>query len=761
MRRPLATILALLLAAGPALATWSIVVVNLETGEICVASATCIPGLNLRGLTPVLIPEVGGATAQAAGDSIGTRILIHDDLLLGKSPESILAHLADFDSLHYARQYGMIDAQGRVLTYTGNQAADWAGGITGQSGPLVYAIQGNILTGAPVVLEAEQALLNTPGDLSQKVMAAMEAAAAFGGDGRCSCDPMSPTACGSPPPPGSWKSSHIAYYLIARPGDQAGVCNMSGCAKGDFWLTINERDLTFSDPDPIILMRQDYDAWRLALSGRPDAVNSTIHAPTMHVEAGSTSTVAYLLELADIDGVPLTNGGASIAMEHDSRSRGSSSLINVIDNQDGTYVAEIAPGTQVGLDRLRFIVDDGVRPVTLWPPMSLIVHPEEFEPWNDPKPIDGLDTGVNPSHPFLMPDGLTAFFLSTEQGTKGLFRATRTAANNSFGASTQVGFNTFDARRMTDFWMSPDELRITFSFNDPVAGVERLATASRLSISQDFEAPEILQELDSGQGEREPWLSPNEKEIIFSSSRFGSPKLFMAHRLNLEADWFPPTEIDIASSSAGNPVLATGGLNLLHGRPGNSPRISFRNPDGDFAPAGPVPGSLHPTQGELLPSSLNSSDSVLWLTGVAGSTSGVFQAKRQVNTLVAIPNAISASAGGTVSFSLHAGMSWAGKPYILVASASGIQPGTIHLDTALPLVADTVTSMTLSLANGPVLPGSAGQLDNTGQAAASLVLTPGLVSNPSLINRDYHFAFLAFDGTHGFASQAVPVRLNP
>ena len=67
MRRPLATLLALLLAAGPALATWSIVVVNLETGEVCVASATCIEGMNLRGLTPVLIPEIGGAAAQAAG----------------------------------------------------------------------------------------------------------------------------------------------------------------------------------------------------------------------------------------------------------------------------------------------------------------------------------------------------------------------------------------------------------------------------------------------------------------------------------------------------------------------------------------------------------------------------------------------------------------------------------------------------------------------------------------------------------------------
>ncbi len=759
MRRPLATLLALLLAAGPALATWSIVVVNLETGEVCVASATCIEGMNLRGLTPVLIPEIGGAAAQAAGDNIGTRILMHDDFIMGESPEAILSHLDNFDSLHQHRQYGMVDTQGRALTFTGSQAFDWAGGVTGQSGSLVYAIQGNILTGAPVVLEAEQALLNTPGDLSQKVMAAMEAAAAFGGDGRCSCDTGSPTSCGSPPP-GNFKSSHIAYYLIARPGDQAGICNMSGCAKGDFWLTINERDLSSWDPDPIILMRQDYDAWRLDLAGRPDAVLSTVHAPTHHVEAGSPSTVAYLLELADIDGVALTTGGAAISMVHDSRSSGSSTLVNVIDNLDGTYVAEIAPGVETGLDRLRFVVDDGVKPVTLWPPVSLLLHPANLEPWNDPQPIPGL-SGLNSSHPFLMPNGLTAFALSTQPSGSGLFRATRASTVSPFGAGIPVSFTAFDPARIRDFWISADELRITFSFQDPLAGVERLAFSSRTSIADDFSSPEILDELDSGTGDQSPWLSPDELEMVFASSRFGSPSLFLTRRLNSEARWFPPTRLDLPSSSAGEPVFTDGGIHIFHGRPGNGPHFAFRTPDGLFQPAGAAPGGLHPSQGTLLPASREANQQVLWFTGAAGGSTEVFQASRRPDTLMASIDILSAAAGGTVSFLLDAGPDWAGQPYILVAGGSGIQPGTQHLDTVLPLVADSVTGMCLSLANGPVLPGASGQLDGLGQASAALVMPPGLVSRPSLLDRDYHFAFLAMNGQNGFASQPALVYLAP
>ena len=69
--------------------------------------------------------------------------------------------------------------------------------------------------------------------------------------------------------------------------------------------------------------------------------------------------------------------------------------------------------------------------------------------------------------------------------------------------------------------------------------------------------------------------------------------------------------------------------------------------------------------------------------------------------------------------------------------------------------------MSLTLANGPVLPGASGQLDGSGQASAALVLPPGLVTNSSLLDRNYHFAFLAMNGQNGFASQPALVYLAP
>src|SRR5690606_38794760 len=107
-------------------------------------------------------------------------------------------------------------------------AGAWAGGLTGQfnythaghESTIVYAIQGNILTGAPVVQQALQAVQNTSGDLTARMMAGMQAARAMGGDGRCSC-PGNPTGCGAPPPSSS-KSAHIAYMLTARAGDREG-----------------------------------------------------------------------------------------------------------------------------------------------------------------------------------------------------------------------------------------------------------------------------------------------------------------------------------------------------------------------------------------------------------------------------------------------------------------------------------------------------------------------------------------------------------
>lgn len=249
----------LALAAGVALginataqATWSILIVDTRTGEVGLASATCLTRLDLRELTPVLIAGYGGVTAQSSGDSSGrNRSIIRDRLLEGAPLADILAELAVVDgSGHQTRQYGMIDITGDTLTFSGSGAASWAGGLTGRSGDLAWAVQGNILTGANVASEAAAAIEATPGDLADKLMAAMVAARVNGGDGRCSCDPRTPEGCGSPPP-GEFKSADIGYMLIARAEDkdESRVYYFAPSQPGYFSATRLDGDAT---PDLVV-----------------------------------------------------------------------------------------------------------------------------------------------------------------------------------------------------------------------------------------------------------------------------------------------------------------------------------------------------------------------------------------------------------------------------------------------------------------------------------------------------------------------------
>lgn len=230
MTRRTSIALALMSVAGVASqahATWSIILIDTRTREVGIASATCLTGFDLRAGSPVVVTGVGAAAAQSFVESLlVTRTYIRDRLLEGIEPTEIIAGLPSVDADHQRRQYGIADVFGRGATFTGSFAGAWAGGVSGQftytyagkTGTMAYAIQGNVLTGPSVVAGALAAAQNTAGDLPARLMAAMEAARAQGGDGRCSCDSESPTACGAPPASFA-TTAQIGYVIVARLGD--------------------------------------------------------------------------------------------------------------------------------------------------------------------------------------------------------------------------------------------------------------------------------------------------------------------------------------------------------------------------------------------------------------------------------------------------------------------------------------------------------------------------------------------------------------
>ncbi|RME41632.1 MAG: DUF1028 domain-containing protein, partial [Planctomycetota bacterium] len=369
-------VLAVMLAAGagrPVLATWSIVIVDTRSGEIAVGSATCLTGFDLQAELPVVIPDVGAACAQALVDfNAVNRMQIHQGLLDGLRPEEILSILETGDPFHQSRQYGIADVRGRTLTFSGADTLSFAGGVTGQVGTIVYAIQGNILTGSPVISAAEEAVRNTPGGLPEKLMAGMEAAYAMGGDGRCSCPLLEPTECGSPPPIFD-KSAHVGFMIVSRTGDTAGVCTAElGCANGDYYLDIDIAGQQESDPDPVLQMRERFDAWRAGLIGVPDAVQSTVTIDPPELTGDGTGQAVMMITLRDWQDTPVTDGAWSVTVTHAADSAGLATIGPVTDNGGGVFSVMLDGGLGAGVDRFQVTASGPGRPVTLIPLPELV-----------------------------------------------------------------------------------------------------------------------------------------------------------------------------------------------------------------------------------------------------------------------------------------------------------------------------------------------------------------------------------------------------
>lgn len=347
-------------------ATWSITMADSETKEVAVGTVTCLNNFDLLALVPVVVVGKGAGACQSAGDFDGIRRpVIFDGLVAGTPPEDILAQLALITG-HNSRQYGIADTNGLTVTFTGPASGNWKGGVAGALGTMVYAIQGNVLAGDCVVPAIEDAILNTPGDMAQKLMAGMKAAQATGGDGRCSCLPSFPTACGCPPPDFD-KVGHIGGMIVSRVGDtDDGLCDVDGCADGDYFMRLNVAFQPSTNPDPVTQLQALFSAWRAALVGRPDAIQSTVGFSRQVIPPNGVSTTTMTITLLDWQGLPVTAPIQSVTVQHAPDSAGLSTIGPVTEGA-GTFEVELTSGTSPGIDRFVVTADDGIRPVILAP----------------------------------------------------------------------------------------------------------------------------------------------------------------------------------------------------------------------------------------------------------------------------------------------------------------------------------------------------------------------------------------------------------
>lgn len=165
-------------------ATFSILGFDPSTGELGVAVQSRVFSVGNGVIWGEA--DVGVVATQAWVDvSYGPRGLAL--LRGGLSPQVVVDSLLalDPDPLgerwpKEGRQFSVMDTQGKVATHTGPLASEWAGHRIGA----YCSAQGNILAGPAVVDEMVRAFQETEGHLSYRLMAALDAGQAAGGDRR-------------------------------------------------------------------------------------------------------------------------------------------------------------------------------------------------------------------------------------------------------------------------------------------------------------------------------------------------------------------------------------------------------------------------------------------------------------------------------------------------------------------------------------------------------------------------------------------------
>ncbi len=155
--------------------TYSIVARDAATGQLGVAVQSHWFSVG----TVVSHAEAGvGAVATQSFSEISYGPLGLELMRAGKSAEQALKALTSIDDNQAVRQVAMVDAQGNVSAHTGASCIAEAGHVTGEG----YSVQANLMEKSTVPGAMAAAYEAAEGDLAARLLAALDAAQAEGGD---------------------------------------------------------------------------------------------------------------------------------------------------------------------------------------------------------------------------------------------------------------------------------------------------------------------------------------------------------------------------------------------------------------------------------------------------------------------------------------------------------------------------------------------------------------------------------------------------
>jgi len=156
--------------------TWSIVARD-ASGAFGVAIATRF--FAVGALCPHAESGVGALSTQAlVNPYYGKHGL--DLLRAGVPAPQVVSNLTAPDEGRDHRQLHIIDAEGRIGQHTGASCIEWCGAVAGDG----FSVAGNMLANARVVEETARAFRESQKPFAERLIAALEAGEAAGGDKR-------------------------------------------------------------------------------------------------------------------------------------------------------------------------------------------------------------------------------------------------------------------------------------------------------------------------------------------------------------------------------------------------------------------------------------------------------------------------------------------------------------------------------------------------------------------------------------------------
>ena len=272
---------------NPQYSTFSLCAIDPVTGQSGATVTTRVPFVGRA--VPHVRAGIGAVCTQASTMvEYGPRGL--DLMAKGVEPAAAIAQLLSDDQQRESRQLGMIDMKGRSAAHTGKGNGDWAGSRQG----LNYTVQANIMVGPEVVAAVAATFESTEGagmDLAERMILAMEAGYAKGGDRRWGNLQSAAIKIADPNNPGRG-NDHISLAIeVGEHADPVGEMKRIYYTTG---RRLGYRTFSRVEGTDVVELKRMLHAlgyWRPTLAAFPDAPRGT-NTPALQ-ELRKTNPAAY------------------------------------------------------------------------------------------------------------------------------------------------------------------------------------------------------------------------------------------------------------------------------------------------------------------------------------------------------------------------------------------------------------------------------------------------------------------------------------